>query len=144
MLNVRNEDTPMSDDTKKTPNRRRFIKLSVMGIALAPMTNLLFNQNAHAFRARSVSSVAVKIPRLPENDRQAMALGYKEDAALVDTDKYKVADGANCRNCQLYSGSDEDQWGPCAIFSYRIHPLLNQNFVVNAKGWCRSWAMKAG
>ncbi|MGR8979763.1 MAG: high-potential iron-sulfur protein [Gammaproteobacteria bacterium] len=108
------------------------------------MANLLFSQNAQAFKARSVSSEKIKIPRLPENDRQAMALAYKEDAASVDAASYRIAAGANCRNCQLYSGSEEDNWGPCAIFSYRIHPTLNQNFLVSAKGWCRSWAVKAG
>ena len=134
----------MSDNNIKTIDRRRFIKFGVTGIALAPMTSLLFNQNAHAFRARKVSNESIKIPRLPEDDKQARALGYKEDVAKVDNTIYKVANGANCRNCQLYSGSDDDQWGPCAIFSYRTDPLLDQNFVVSAKGWCRSWAIKAG
>ena len=85
-----------------------------------------------------------EIPKLPENDRQAFALGYKEDAALVASTQYKRTEGTACRNCQLYSGMEGDEWGPCAIFSYRADPTLNNNYVVSVNGWCRSWAPRAG
>lgn len=133
----------MSDEIITNNNRRRFIKVSLIGLTFAPAGNLLFSQSAEARGSRAVTGGTTEIPKLPENDRQASALGYKEDAALVDATKYKKVEGATCRNCQLFSGSEEDEWGPCAIFSYRVDPILNKNYVVSASGWCRSWAPKA-
>lgn len=133
----------MSDAIITNNNRRRFIKVSLIGLTLAPVGNLLLSQNAEARGSRAVTGGTTQIAKLPENDRQAAALGYKEDAALVDSTKHKRVEGTTCRNCQLYSGSEEDDWGPCAIFSYRVDPITNKNYVVNAKGWCGSWAPKA-
>lgn len=125
-------------------DRRRFIRAGMIGLTLAPVGSLLLTRSAEARGSRAVAGMSSEIPKLPENDRQAFALSYKEDAALVDTSKYKKGEGATCRNCQLYSGIEEDEWGPCAVFSYRVDPRLNRNYVVSAKGWCRSWALRAG
>ena len=133
----------MSDETITNNNRRRFIKVSLIGLTLAPAGNLLLSQSAEARGSRAVTGETTQIAKLPENDRQASALAYKEDAALMDITKYKRVEGATCRNCQLYSGSEEDDWGPCAIFSYRVDSILNKNYEVSAKGWCRSWTPRA-
>jgi hypothetical protein len=134
----------MSDEIIITNNNRRhFIKVSLIGLTLAPVGNLLLSHNAQARGNRAVTGGTTQMAKLPENDRQAAALGYKEDATSVDNTKYKIVEGATCRNCQLYSGSEEDEWGPCAIFSYRVDPIVNKNYEVSAKGWCRSWAPRA-
>ena len=133
----------MSDETITNNNRRRFIKVGFIGLTLAPVGNILLSQSAEARGSRGVTTGTTQIAKLPETDRQASALGYKEDVALVDITKYKRVEGTTCRNCQLYSGSEEDEWGPCAIFSYRVDPILNKSYSVSAKGWCRSWAPRA-
>ena len=133
----------MSDSTITDIQRRRFIRVSLIGLTLAPAANLLLNQRAEARGSRAVTGSSTEVPKLPESDPQATALAYKEDAALVDATKYKKAEGASCRNCLLYSGAEGDGWGPCAVFSYRIDPKLNRNYVVSAKGWCRSWALRS-
>jgi hypothetical protein len=118
-------------------NRRSFMTISAIGLAVAPLGSLLVSRHAEA--RTGVTQGSTEIPKLPENDKQAIALGYREDADLT------VAKGKDqfCRNCQLYSGSPGEEWGPCAIFSYRIDPRLNKNYVVSVKGWCKSWAPRA-
>jgi hypothetical protein len=133
----------MSDSTITDNQRRRFIRVSLIGLTLAPATTLLLNRRAEARGSRAVTGSSTEVPKLPESDPQATALAYKEDAASVDATKYKKAEGASCRNCLLYSGAERDGWGPCAVFSYRIDPKLNRNYVVSAKGWCRSWALRS-
>ena len=69
--------------------------------------------------------------KLTENDPQAQALGYREDATKVDKAKYpKFAAGQSCATCQLYQGKSGDASGPCPIF---------QNKLVPSKGWCSAW-----
>ena len=64
----------MSDETI-TNNRRRFVKVSLIGLTLAPIGNLLLSQNAEARGSRAVTGGTTQIAKLPENDRQASALG---------------------------------------------------------------------
>ena len=78
--------------------------------------------------------------RVTEDDPVAASLGYKHDAANVDLAKHPKrgeASAANhyCKNCVLFQGSDGDEWGPCSIFGGRL---------VNANGWCATYAPKAG
>lgn len=133
----------MSDATITDNDRRRFIRAGMIGLTLAPLGSLLLTRGAEARGSGGIKGPSSAIARLPENDKQAMALGYKEDANLVDTTKFSRGKDQLCQNCQLYSGSAGEEWGPCAIFSYRIDPKLNQNYVVSGKGWCRSWAPRA-
>lgn len=73
--------------------------------------------------------------RLEEKDAVAVALGYKHDAAAVDTKKYaKYAKGNICANCTLYAGKPSDPWAPCGAVGGKQ---------VNAKGWCVAYVKKA-
>lgn len=101
------------------PSRRRFIKISVAGLAAAPFANALLSATAEA--ADTVS----------ESDPTATALGYKMDATKATNRKDKTA---VCGNCSLYSGKPGAADGPCSVFGGKL---------VNAKGWCTSWAKKA-
>ena len=70
-----------------------------------------------------------------EKSAQAVALGYVDDAARVNTAKYtNFVAGSNCRNCALYAGMPGDAVGMCPLFSGKH---------VAAKGWCGSWVKKA-
>ena len=100
-------------------NRRRFIKLTVTGLAAAPLTNALFSGSAEA------------VDMVSESDPTAVALKYKMDAT-------KAADrkdaNALCSNCNFYTGKPGDAHGPCSVFGGKL---------VSAKGWCASWLKKA-
>ena len=133
----------MSNENLIDNNSRSFITRSVIGLAVVPLGSFLACQNAQARGSGGVVGPSKEIAKLPENDEQAMALGYRADAKLVDITKFKRGEGQSCQNCQLYSGSPDDEWGPCAIFSYRIDPILHKNYVVSAKGWCKSWGPRA-
>lgn len=72
---------------------------------------------------------------LSENDPTAQTLGYKADAATVDTARYpKYQAGQACANCQLYQGKPGDTSGPCPVFAGKL---------VAAKGWCSAYVKKA-
>ena len=100
-------------------SRRRFIKLTVSGLAAAPLAAGLVNQVAQA------APVPVK-----ETDPQATALGYKADATKATARKDAKAD---CANCNFFSGKAGAADGPCTLF---------QGNLVSAKGWCTAWAKK--
>ncbi len=101
------------------PSRRRFIQLTVAGLAAAPFAEAL------------LGGVALAADMVPETDPMAMALGYKEDATKADkrTDKTAL-----CSNCMHYTGKPGETSGPCALF---------QGKAVTANGWCTAWAKKA-
>lgn len=126
-------------DYPSNPVRRRLIKIGAMGLFAVPTASLLVSGIARAAGA----PVPPKGPsEIDEVDPQAAALGYKHDANEVDP-KYKRNPSQICANCQLYSGTPESKWGPCAIFSYRVDPKSRQPYTVSAQGWCLSWGPRA-
>lgn len=96
------------------PKRRRFIKLTVTGIAAAPFTSALLSGNAAA------------ADMVKESDPDAVKLKYKADAT-------KAPERTNaeefCDNCLLYEKKDNAS-GTCSALGDRL---------VAAKGWCTSW-----
>ncbi len=96
-------------------SRRRFLRLATA----APLAGVLASGAA---RAQTL---------VTETDPQAVALGYRADAAKAPARKDAQA---HCGNCSLYSGKASAADGPCAIFPGKL---------VHAKGWCSAWAKKA-
>jgi hypothetical protein len=81
-------------------------------------------------------AMAQAAPKLEENDPQAVALGYKQDATKVDMAKFpKHVATDNCSGCQLFQGKPKEATGACPIFGGKQ---------VNATGWCSAWVKKAG
>ena len=100
--------------------RRQFVLHAIPAATLALTTS------------RAAFAQAAKIE---ESDPSAVGLGYKHDAAKVDTKKYPgYVAGNNCSNCTLYQGKKTDPWAGCAVLGGRQ---------VNAKGWCQVYAKKA-
>lgn len=99
-------------------SRRRFFKITAIGLAAAPFANALLSGTAQADTVK-------------ESDPTASALGYVTDAtkSTKRTDKT-----ATCATCSLYTGKAGAADGPCAIF---------QGNLVSAKGWCTAWVKKA-
>ena len=99
---------------KKT-TRRDALRTIASGTVLIPLASLVPGI------ARSQD-----MPKVELDDPQAVALGY-----IHETENPEQM----CLNCQLYTGAEGEEWGPCAIFPGKS---------VAAKGWCKSWVMKAG
>lgn len=112
----------MSSGKERTTSRRGFVKGAMGVVAAVPVAAVL--------RGREALADHHEMPKLSEDDAQAKALKYVHDVATSDA----APEGQNCANCQLYSGGDAE-WGPCAIFPGKA---------VSAKGWCVTWAKRAG
>ncbi len=110
---------------KKTLSRRRLLQLGTTAAAALPLAHILITSPV----------LADDLPHLATDNPTAAALGYTEDTTSVDkaaNPRHEVSQ--KCSNCVLVQGADGDQWRPCAIFP---------GSVVNADGWCKSWAPKA-
>jgi len=110
--------TTMTRPTSPT-SRRRFIKISVTGLAAAPIANLVLSGTA-----RAVDTVS-------ESDPTAKSLSYVTDATKATNRKDA---SAVCAGCALYSGNPGAADGPCSLFGGKL---------VSAKGWCTAWVKKA-
>ena len=81
---------------------------------------------------------AQNLPKVDERDPSAAALGFKHNAASIDSmafpQRSMATDGDTqfCNNCALYTADDE-QWGVCALFPGKS---------VAAQGWCNVWSLK--
>ena len=86
-------------------SRRRFFKITALGLAAAPFANALISGVAHAAEA------------VKESDPTASALGYVMDAtkSTKRTDKTSM-----CGNCSLFSGKADAADGPCTIFQGKL------------------------
>lgn len=99
-------------------SRRRFIKLTAMGLAAVPFANVLLSGTASA------------ADLISESDPVAAAMKYKADATKAPERKDATA---LCSNCNFYTGKAGEASGPCALF---------QGKLVAANGWCTAWAKK--
>ena len=71
------------------------------------------------------TATAADQPRVDPEAPQARALAYVHESPQA---------GRNCANCQLYTGSADAAWGPCAIFPGQQ---------VAAAGWCTAWVARS-
>jgi len=99
-------------------NRRRFIRMTAIGLAAAPFANALLSGTASA------------ADLISESDPTAVALKYKADATKAAERKDATA---LCSNCNFYTGKAGEASGPCTLF---------QGKLVAANGWCTAWAKK--
>jgi hypothetical protein len=107
-------------------NRRRFMKLNLLGLALASTASLVLSGNALAVKNNDGEPAL-----LDPEDQQAKAAGYTVPSPTSQK---------SCSNCQLYTGKEGADSGPCALFSYRNDTQSGKPLWVRADGWCRAWA----
>lgn len=105
-------------------SRRRFLRLSLLGAASAPL----------AWHALSGTARAAELPHLSTTDPTAGALGYTEDTGAVDAAKYPNhrAEQA-CAGCNLAQAPQADGYLPCTIFPGKS---------VAPKGWCAAYVKR--
>jgi hypothetical protein len=108
-------------DPANSQARRRFLKIAVVGAAIAPVAASLLPRAARAAD-----------PHVDPNDETARALGYTEDAATAKGDPSFKAD-SSCVNCNFFKGHSEMAYAPCDLFPGKA---------VSSKGWCRSWTAR--
>ena len=104
-------------------DRRRLLRGALMGIAAAPIGYM---------GLRGSNALAQDMPKLAEDDPQAIALNYVHDA--TEKDDMREPD-AVCANCRLYLGNRDDEWGGCTAFPGKA---------VNTNGWCSAWVRASG
>jgi hypothetical protein len=81
-------------------------------------------------------SWAAMLALVGDADPQAVALGYRANAAEVDRARYpKYVTGQQCANCALFQGKAGEPSGGCTLFSGRQ---------VAAGAWCSAYNRKAG
>ena len=69
--------------------------------------------------------------RLEVKDPAAVALGYVENVAQLDTKKYPdFVAGSSCENCLQLQGAAGNNYRPCGPFPGKL---------VSVSGWCKSW-----
>lgn len=119
-------------------SRRDFMKKTALVAAAAPLVTI-------GSRSNSAEAQPLPTKAIDEKNPQAVALGYVHDATKTDTVKFPKRKGPEgekqfCSNCVLLLQSglkaegQEGEWGKCAVFL---------DGLVNAKGWCNSWSLKA-
>ena len=84
-------------DSSVRASRRGFLNAAVGAGAVAALGGLNLRHAAAGGHIKKVSP----------DDPTAKALAYVEQSAK---------DGQLCMNCQLYTGKDGEDYGPCAIF----------------------------
>lgn len=112
-------------------SRRYFLRSALRGLAALPFFGL-------TLEARAVSAEA-GLPKLAEDDPEARALGYVQDAGRADATRFAQRSGPEsaqqlCRRCQFFSAAGDSAWGTCVIFPERL---------VNADRWCSNWYERA-
>jgi hypothetical protein len=120
----------MKEDKKVDPTGKHSRRLVLGMLAGAPLASL--------FAAKSKAQMAgggESLPHLTEDDPQAKALSYTDDATTANrTDKGGVAASDQfCHNCQFVQATT-GEWRPCQIFPGKA---------VNENGWCLTWTPKA-
>lgn len=100
-------------------SRRRFIATSSTGLLASQIP---------------LATADASLPELKEDEPIAMALGYKADAADVDTSRFPKRAGEQgatqfCDNCALYKDVGNGL-GTCTAIRGKL---------VAGKGWCNAW-----
>jgi hypothetical protein len=98
----------------KNITRRQLLSTALVTLTAGPLLTLT-----------STPASAADMPRVDPDDAQPKALSYVHQSP-------KAAN--NCANCQLYTGSADSEWGPCAIFPGQH---------VAGAGWCSAWAKRS-
>lgn len=133
--------TALISNSNADCSRRRFIKISAMSFIATSLAAYLLPGTVQAAGRSARNLPPGRIPALDEDDEQAKALHYFEDAN--NANKMGRKPDQVCQVCQLYSGKSGAEWGPCALFSYRKDSKTNAPFLVNANGWCQGWGPRA-
>jgi hypothetical protein len=112
----------MNENKLTNEYRRSFLKKLGIGMAILPTTSLI-----------SLSSIAYAddMPLVAEDDPIAVSLSYVGDAT---TSTARTDETAVCSTCQLYTGEEGSETGPCSIFPGKL---------VQGNGWCSAWTKKA-
>ena len=104
-------------------SRRAIVKSGLIAGAFIPVVGLMSN-----------TACGAALPPLDPKDPTAQALGYMNDATMVDAKAnttYKP--NQKCSTCAQFTGKAGAATGGCNIFVGHTVP---------ATGWCKVWAQK--
>ena len=103
------------NDSKLSMDRRSFLRTGLTSAVALPVAATVFGARI----ARAEEDVAA----IEANKVMVQALQYVAES---------TKEGQKCDNCQLYAAGEAGT-GKCQLFPQGV---------VNAKGWCMSWAQK--
>ena len=105
-----------------TLNRRRFGRIVWLAAA---------GSGAAALGPPAGAADAIPTVRLTEEDAYARSMGFRTDTHNVAQAKYPrhEAETQHCSKCQLFSGKEGEEVGPCSFFKRLVPPT----------GWCRNF-----
>ena len=110
--------------SQSNSSRRRFLKILGAAAVSVPLAGVA----VRSARAQDLTPLDLSNPT-------ASAQGYVEDTTKVDAAKYPQHKAEqDCANCQFFTATDGGR-GTCQLFP---------GHTVAGKGWCASWAAKAG
>jgi hypothetical protein len=113
------------------PNRPTFLGTLVSRRAFAKNLAIAAGTAALLPTRHPQAAAPSPLPHLDVKDPAAVALGYVEDAAKVDTKKYpSFVKGSTCENCSQLQGTAGAAYRPCELFPGKL---------VSAAGWCSGW-----
>jgi hypothetical protein len=107
---------------KSQCNRRQFLTQVAVGVS--------------AISVARIGLAEEEKGKLDPNDPYAKAMGFVTDTNNADKAKFpKHTVEQSCAKCQLFTGTESDEWAPCSFFGKRLVP---------STGWCRNWKPKEG
>jgi hypothetical protein len=103
--------------------RRQFLFQVAAGVATLSLARFATAEEAEAAK-----------PALAPDDAYAKAMGFVLNTEDADSEKFpKHSTDQQCAKCQLYSGAEGAELGPCSFFGGRQVPPT---------GWCRNFKPK--
>ena len=82
----------------------------------------------------AASTRAAELPHLTAANASAATLGYTEDTAMVDAQRFPThKSGQRCADCKYFQANADTHYAPC---------LLYPGNAVNANGWCAGYVAK--
>lgn len=80
------------------------------------------------------TAAAAELTHLSSTNPAAVSLGYVEDIATADQQKFPEHQTTQrCAACKQYQGSAGAEYGPCTLYPGNA---------VNANGWCSGYVAK--
>lgn len=98
------------------------------------MLQLVCAGTALGSAAAQAQDKPVSTEKLTEKDGYARSMGFRLDTTQVDQKRYpRHTAEQKCSGCQLFSGKEGEEWGPCSFFGGRL---------VHKNGWCRNFKVR--
>ncbi len=125
-------------------NRRNFLKLTTLGLGVAPIIGKILGLDNSALAAKGKSEDAkiklqgyINTGKAPENkaSKKKYDAHMKQLTSALKNGKKDVPQCANCKHYKPQKG--KDGWGKCAM----VGATGKEGKLVSKDGWCKVWSL---